>query len=308
MASVWRVGFDKLRNSGLPELAFSVGKSVFDRQRRTDDAILALKEKLRHEVAQVSGAETRAELLEELADVLDVVHALAKVRGISTRELEARRRDKRAPQSPKPIESALQVNAGLAVFRPGFSRGLHALRNSWMPAASVAAHGGSTKRAVDAVRFRHGVMRASAKNAAGVANGAGSAVHARRAFAGAVTFFDGAERRLNTKKWRAVAYAPLAKLKVRGPARVPTVGQSPVIAPVVATRAITLRDSRRLPLVLVGSGSSAAVWIVSVTSRVMFRYVVRPYLVRYVSNDRAGSRLEQGSRRLVRLMLPSLTT
>jgi predicted house-cleaning noncanonical NTP pyrophosphatase (MazG superfamily) len=49
----------------------------------------ALRAKLSEEVAEVLAAETQAECVAELADVLEVLHALAAQHGLSPAELEA---------------------------------------------------------------------------------------------------------------------------------------------------------------------------------------------------------------------------
>jgi predicted house-cleaning noncanonical NTP pyrophosphatase (MazG superfamily) len=90
-----RFRVDKLIRDKLPAMMQAQGLTVFT--RRLDDAEYAarLKDKLVEEAAEARAAETRAELLDELADLREVMLAMAEASGITEREVEARRLSKR---------------------------------------------------------------------------------------------------------------------------------------------------------------------------------------------------------------------
>lgn len=80
----------------VPERVHAAGGSV--RTQRLDDTELraALLAKLLEEVGEVADAIDRDALVEELADVLEVVHALAEHEGVADDEIRARAAAKRA--------------------------------------------------------------------------------------------------------------------------------------------------------------------------------------------------------------------
>ena len=90
-----RFKVDKLIRDKLPAMMRAQGLTVFT--RRLDDAeyVARLKDKLLEEAAEARGAATPAELLDELADLREVMLALAEASEISEREVEARRLAKR---------------------------------------------------------------------------------------------------------------------------------------------------------------------------------------------------------------------
>jgi len=81
--SLKRFKVDKLIRDKLPDLMRSKGITVHERTMENQEFISRLKEKLIEESREVEQAETRAELTEELADVLEVVRTLAQENGIS---------------------------------------------------------------------------------------------------------------------------------------------------------------------------------------------------------------------------------
>lgn len=93
MAMRFRV--QKLIRDRLPEIMRAQGLAVFD--RRLDDAefAAALGEKLIEEAHEARTA-TPDQIADELADVLEVVHALAQVHGLSLQDIETARLTKRA--------------------------------------------------------------------------------------------------------------------------------------------------------------------------------------------------------------------
>lgn len=88
-----RFRFDKLVRDGIPQLLADKGMQV--ELLELEDSMLALKTKLGEESLELMAA-TDAQLHEELADVLEVLHALAERVGLSWEHLEAIRQQKRA--------------------------------------------------------------------------------------------------------------------------------------------------------------------------------------------------------------------
>lgn len=87
---------EKLIRDKLPQMMRDQGLTVFDRRLDEAEFVAALKAKLVEEAAEVQDAATSVELVGELADVMEVIRALAEVSGISLEEIEAHRVMKRA--------------------------------------------------------------------------------------------------------------------------------------------------------------------------------------------------------------------
>lgn len=90
-----RFKVDKLIRDKLPAMMQAQGLTVFT--RRLDDAefVTRLKDKLVEEAAEARSATSRADLIDELADLGEVVLALGQAAGITRQEIEARRLAKR---------------------------------------------------------------------------------------------------------------------------------------------------------------------------------------------------------------------
>ena len=93
---ILRFKVDKLIRDGLPAMMRAQGLTVFE--RRLDDAEFAgrLKDKLVEEAREAQAAASRTELIDELADLREVMLALAEVSQLGEEEIEARRVAKRA--------------------------------------------------------------------------------------------------------------------------------------------------------------------------------------------------------------------
>ncbi|HEY2356638.1 MAG TPA: nucleoside triphosphate pyrophosphohydrolase [Phenylobacterium sp.] len=90
-----RFKVDKLIRDKLPAMMQAQGLKVFT--RRLDDAefIARLKDKLVEEAIEARSATSRTDLIDELADLGEVVVALAQAAGVTQQEIEARRLAKR---------------------------------------------------------------------------------------------------------------------------------------------------------------------------------------------------------------------
>lgn len=95
MTDTLRFRVDKLIRDRLPQIMRDQGLAVFE--RRLDDAEFErrLRDKLIEECAEAARA-APSDLLEELADIAEVLLALAQLHGWSRQDLEAARLAKRA--------------------------------------------------------------------------------------------------------------------------------------------------------------------------------------------------------------------
>jgi len=95
LPQILRFRVEKLVRDKLPEIMRAAGLDVFERTLDDEAFIQALRGKLSEETVELLAAETREELLGELADVMEVVLALGAAHGFSAAEVEARRLAKR---------------------------------------------------------------------------------------------------------------------------------------------------------------------------------------------------------------------
>ena len=91
LPQILRFRVEKLIRDKLPEIMRASGLAVFDRRLDDEAFIAALREKLGEETAELLAADSRDELLGEMADVMEVILALAEAHGIGAVEVEARR-------------------------------------------------------------------------------------------------------------------------------------------------------------------------------------------------------------------------
>ena len=95
MTETYRFRVEKLIRDKLPAIMRASGLRVFERTLEPGDFIKSLEAKLAEEAAEVAAAGDREERLDELADVMEVVLALARAHDFTPAELEARRLAKR---------------------------------------------------------------------------------------------------------------------------------------------------------------------------------------------------------------------
>jgi predicted house-cleaning noncanonical NTP pyrophosphatase (MazG superfamily) len=91
-----RFRVQKLIRDGMLLAMHARGLRTFERPLDEQEFKRRILDKLVEEAEEVRGAGTRAELLEELADVHEVLLALMAAFGVSALEVEARRIDKHA--------------------------------------------------------------------------------------------------------------------------------------------------------------------------------------------------------------------
>lgn len=95
MSRTLRFRVEKLIRDRLPAIMQADGLTTFERALPLPDFQAALAAKLVEEAHEVAAAQSRAELVEELADVAEVILALAAAHAIDPAEVEAARLAKR---------------------------------------------------------------------------------------------------------------------------------------------------------------------------------------------------------------------
>ncbi|WP_042224284.1 nucleoside triphosphate pyrophosphohydrolase [Oceanobacillus manasiensis] len=86
--------YNKLVRDKIPEIIKNSGKDLKTKILSEDRYIKKLKLKLNEEVTEYQDATTDNEAIEELADVLELMHALASIHGASIEEVEKLRKEK----------------------------------------------------------------------------------------------------------------------------------------------------------------------------------------------------------------------
>ncbi|WP_078427508.1 nucleoside triphosphate pyrophosphohydrolase [Alkalihalobacterium alkalinitrilicum] len=86
--------YNKLVRDKIPEIIQAAGKGYRTRQLDDMEYIKELKIKLTEEMAEYQEAQTDGQAIEELADVLEIIHSLAVVHGSSMEEVESIRKKK----------------------------------------------------------------------------------------------------------------------------------------------------------------------------------------------------------------------
>lgn len=86
--------YNKLVRDKIPKIIENSGKRCSTEMLDDENYVRALREKLHEEVAEYSEATTDENALEELADILELIHALTKVHGGNPERLESIRHEK----------------------------------------------------------------------------------------------------------------------------------------------------------------------------------------------------------------------
>jgi predicted house-cleaning noncanonical NTP pyrophosphatase (MazG superfamily) len=87
--------FNKLIRSKLPDRMVKEGVVINSQKLEIQEYIAQLKQKIIEEANEVSETNSREDLIIELADVLEVIYALAEATSISQLEIEQARIEKR---------------------------------------------------------------------------------------------------------------------------------------------------------------------------------------------------------------------
>jgi predicted house-cleaning noncanonical NTP pyrophosphatase (MazG superfamily) len=86
--------YNKLVRDKIPEIIEATGKTFTTRILSEEDYLIELKNKSFEELEEFHDAETREDAIEELADLMEIVHAFAKFHNTSLDEIEAIRCEK----------------------------------------------------------------------------------------------------------------------------------------------------------------------------------------------------------------------
>lgn len=86
--------YNKLVRDRIPEIIKKSGKSCRTRILDDSEFLNELNKKLEEELAEYLATDSTAHALEELADMLEILHALAKAHDSSPAELEQLREEK----------------------------------------------------------------------------------------------------------------------------------------------------------------------------------------------------------------------
>ncbi|MBV6682576.1 nucleoside triphosphate pyrophosphohydrolase [Bacillus sp. JRC01] len=86
--------YNKLVRDKIPQIIKDSGEQPITKILGEEDYIKYLKEKSYEELDEYCSAETNEEAVEELADLLEIMHALAKHNGSSIEEVEVVRKEK----------------------------------------------------------------------------------------------------------------------------------------------------------------------------------------------------------------------
>lgn len=87
--------YNKLVRDRIPEIIEKSGKGYLTALLTDDEFVQVLKEKLKEETTELIEAQSNQEVTEEAADVLELLHAIAKVNGVSMEEIEKIRQEKK---------------------------------------------------------------------------------------------------------------------------------------------------------------------------------------------------------------------
>ena len=111
-----RFRVQKLIRDRLPAIMRAQGLQVFDRRLNDAEFIAALKDKLVEEAQEVGAATSQVDLIDELADVMEVIAALADASGVPLQAVEERRQAKRAERggfAERVYNAAVEARDGL---------------------------------------------------------------------------------------------------------------------------------------------------------------------------------------------------
>jgi predicted house-cleaning noncanonical NTP pyrophosphatase (MazG superfamily) len=86
--------YNKLVRDRIPEIIESTGKKFTTRILSNEEYITELKTKSFEELQEYVATENNEDAIEELADLLEIIHALAEYHGSSIENVEAVRKEK----------------------------------------------------------------------------------------------------------------------------------------------------------------------------------------------------------------------
>jgi predicted house-cleaning noncanonical NTP pyrophosphatase (MazG superfamily) len=86
--------YNKLVRDRIPEIITKQGKDLSTRVLDSTEFLTELRTKLQEETSEYMAAESDRDAVEELADIMELLHALAAAHGFSVEQLERIRAEK----------------------------------------------------------------------------------------------------------------------------------------------------------------------------------------------------------------------
>lgn len=86
--------YNKLVRDNIPQVIEKTNKQFSTRVLSKEEYMLEVKKKMNEELEEYQEAATNEEAVEELADILELIHAAAKIHGATIEQLEEIRRAK----------------------------------------------------------------------------------------------------------------------------------------------------------------------------------------------------------------------
>ncbi|XKE94429.1 nucleoside triphosphate pyrophosphohydrolase [Metaplanococcus flavidus] len=86
--------YNKLVRDNIPQVIEKTNKQFSTRVLSKEEYMIEVKKKMNEELEEYQEATTNEEAVEELADILELIHAAAKIHGATIEQLEEVRRAK----------------------------------------------------------------------------------------------------------------------------------------------------------------------------------------------------------------------
>jgi predicted house-cleaning noncanonical NTP pyrophosphatase (MazG superfamily) len=86
--------YNKLVRDKIPEVIYNTGKTCRVRTLSDEDYLIELQKKCKEELEEYLSSSNNEEAVEELADLLELIHTLASVHGLDPEKLEEIRLNK----------------------------------------------------------------------------------------------------------------------------------------------------------------------------------------------------------------------
>lgn len=95
MCNQFRFKINKLIRDKLPEIISINSAKIFTKVMKKDECITRLNDKLIEEASEVINSQTKEELIEELADLFEVMFSIAKIHGIDFEQIQEIQKQKK---------------------------------------------------------------------------------------------------------------------------------------------------------------------------------------------------------------------
>jgi hypothetical protein len=251
-----RLRVEHLLRHGLPALpALPEWLRLPERPRAHSELVQELNAQLKERIEQLSAPIARDEAQELLAHTLNLLTALGSAHGISPHKLELRRRHLSGEQAASTTRRKTRFSRHPRVHKPE-------------PEPTRPTSGPAWQKLTAAVFARTQLDRV------------GHALRPLKRAARPTTRIERASHTLNALFANTHAQAAFAELRVRLRTRSSGDRLQPTTDFQLQLRVPSSAPFTAAPFFIRSRGSLIAVWVCATTSRVVFRYVIRPYLVR----------------------------